>query len=552
MSRLLDALAASADACRNRNLLRLELGWLGAITGEFAYAVAISIYAYRADGATAVGLVWLVRMIPAAFAAPFLSVLGDRYSRERILLAGNVVRFLATGLSALAVWFDAPAVSVYALGVVVAIVSTAFWPAQAALLPALARTPTELTAANTASSTLEGLGSFVGPAAIGALLALTSIELAFAATALSFLWAALLTVRIEGPAVERHPLGGARRVLSELLAGFKAAGTNGQVALLVGVYTAWAFVSGALNVLIVVAAIELLGIGEGGVGVLNAAIGVGGLVGALATFALAGTGRFGFLLGVGMVVWSVPIALIGIWPEAAVAVAFLAALGLGNVLLDASGLTLLQRVVPDEVLARVLGLIEGLWVGGIGIGAALIPPLIALVEIRGALIVTGLVLPAVALGIRSWLRAIDTEASIPEGSLELLQRIPLFSPLPPAAMERLAAALDTVRVESGQEIIRQGDSGDRFYVLTDGTVEVEADRTAIGTFSPGYFFGEIALLRDVPRTATVRAVTDVELQALDRDEFLTVVTGHAPSVRAAEEVVSARLSGLGRPALRRV
>lgn len=552
MRRVLDALAAAAAACRNRDLLRLELAWLGAITGEFSYAVAISIYAYRADGATAVGLVWLVRMIPAAVAAPFLSVLGDRYPRERVLLVGNLVRFLATALSALAVWADAPAASVYALGVVVAIASTAFWPAQAALLPALARTPTELTAANTASSTLEGLGSFVGPAVCGALLALTSIELAFAATALSFLWAAAVVARIEAPVAERRPLGGLGRVVRELFAGFRVAASNRRVGLFVGVYTAWALVSGALNVLIVVAAIELLDLGEGGVGVLNAAIGIGGLVGALATLALAGSGRFGFLLALGMFVWSLPIALVGLWPEPWAAVVLLAVLGLGNILLDTSGLTLLQRVVPDEVLARVLGLIEGLWVGGIGIGAALIPPLIGLVEIRGALVVTGLVLPVLALGILGWLRAIDAESVVPVEDVELLRGIPIFSPLPPAAIERLAASLESQRFKAGQEIIREGETGDRFYVLTEGEVEVEADGKPVGASGPGYFFGEIALLRDTPRTATVRALTDSEVRALDRDEFLAAVTGHAPSREAADEVVSARLAGLGRPALRRV
>ena len=552
MRRLLDALAASADACRNRNLLRLELGWLGAITGEFAYAVAISVYAYRADGATAVGLVWLIRMIPSAVAAPFLSMLGDRYPRERVMVVGNAVRFVATALSAVGVWLDAPAASIYALSIVVAVVSTAFWPAQAALLPALARTPKELTAANTASSTLEGLGSFAGPAAIGALLALTSIELAFAAVAATFLWAAAVVTRIEAPGVERRPVGGLSSVLTETVAGFRTVAANGRVALLVGVYGAWGVATGALNVLVVVAAIELLDIGEGGVGVLNAAIGIGGLIGALVTFALAGNGRFGFLLGVGMIVWSIPIALVGIWPNPLVAVGLLATLGLGNILLDVAALTLLQRVVPDEVLARVLGLIEGLWVGAIGVGAAAMPPLIALAGLRGALIATGLLLPVFALATRASLRSLDEEAALPEAELELLRRIPLFSPLPPAAMERLAASLDAVRYEEGSEIITAGEPGDRFYVLTGGTVEVESEGRSLGTFGPGYFFGEIALLRAVPRTATVRAVTAVEVQVLDRDEFLAAVTGHAPSAAAAEDVVSTRLAGLGRLALRRV
>jgi Cyclic nucleotide-binding domain len=199
-----------------------------------------------------------------------------------------------------------------------------------------------------------------------------------------------------------------------------------------------------------------------------------------------------------------------------------------------------------------LGLIEGLWVAGIGIGAALIPPLIAVVGIRRALAVTGLVLPAVAVVIWRWLRDIDDEAVVADEAVALLQRIPIFSPLPPAAMERVAASLEPLRVNPGIEVIRQGDAGDRFYVVTGGKVDVEADGEPVGTFGPGYFFGEIALLRDVPRTATVRAVTRVELQALDRDDFLGAVTGHVPSARAAEDVVTTRLAGLARPALRRV
>jgi predicted MFS family arabinose efflux permease len=552
MNRLWDSLKTAAEALRNPNLLRLELGWLGAITGEFAYAVAISVYAYRANGATAVGLVWLVRMIPAAFAAPFLSVLGDRYPREQVMLVGNVVRFVATALSAVALVVDAPAAAVYALGVVVAIVSTAFWPAQAALLPALARTPGELTAANTASSTLEGIGAFIGPAACGAVLALTSIEVAFAATAAAFLFAAVMTARIQAPPVERLQLGGAVVVLRETVGGFRAVFSNRNVAVLVAVYTAWALATGALNVLVVVAAIELLGIGEGGVGVLNAAIGVGGLVGALATFALAGGGRFGFVLTVGMVVWSLPMTLLGLWPTVAAAVVLMAVLGLGNILVDAAGLTLLQRVVPDEVLSRVLGLIEGLWVGAIGIGAALTPPLIAAGGARSALVAAGLFLPGVALLTRSALARMDEEAVPPTEGIELLRAIPLFSPLPPAALERLATSLQAMRFASGEPIVQQGETGDHFYVLTDGSVEVEADGRSLGRFSPGYFFGEIALLRDVPRTATVRAVEPVEVQALERDEFLAAVTGHAPSVAAADEVVSSRLAGLGRLSLRRV
>lgn len=549
MKQARQALGAAFAVFRNRDLRRLELSWLGSIAGEFSYAVAISVYAYRQGGATAVGIVWVIRMVPAAFAAPFLSVAGDRWRRELVMVVGNLVRGGATAATVLAVWLDAPSPLVYALGVVVAVVSTAYWPAQAALLPALARSPGELTAANTASSTLEGIGSFAGPALAGALLALTSTEVAFAATAAAFLWAAALAapIRTEAPARGgQHP-----RAIGEILGGFRALREHGRVALLVAVYGAWAFASGALNVLVVVAAIELLDMGEGGVGVLNAAIGIGGLAGALATLALAG-GRFGRLLGIGMIVWSLPIAFVALWVEPLVAVFLLAVVGLGNVVLDVSGLTLLQRVVPDAILSRVLGIVEGLWVGLLGVGAISVPALIAVVELRGALVVTGLILPLFALAVLRALRAIDAETAVPEAEIELLRRIPIFSPLPPAAIERLAASLEVVRAAAGGEVIRQGEEGDRFYILRNGSVEVEADGKPVGRFGPGYFFGEIALLRDIPRTATVRAVADSVLLALGRREFLSAVTGHAPAARAADEVVSARVAGLGRLGLRRV
>jgi hypothetical protein len=405
-----------------------------------------------------------------------------------------------------------------------------------------------LTAANTASSTLEGIGSFAGPALAGALLALTSSEVAFAATAGAFFWAAALASLIRTEAPMRAAAGPS--AVSEIFGGFRALREHRRVRFLVSVYGAWAFVSGALNVLVVVAAIELLDLGEGGVGLLNAAIGVGGLAGALATLALAGS-RFGRMLGIGMVLWSVPIALVGVWPEPVVAVALLAAVGIGNVVLDVAGLTLLQRVVPDEILSRVLGIVEGLWVGLIGAGAIAVPALIAGIELRGALVATGLVLPAFALLTWRALAEID-EVAVPEAEIELLRRIPLFSPIPPAAIERLAASLKALQAPAGTEIIRQGDEGDRFYLLRDGSVTVECDGEQIGTFGPGYFFGEIALLRNVPRTATVRAVGDTDLLALERDAFLGAVTGHAPAGQAAEEVVSARMAGLGRLALRRV
>jgi MFS family permease len=535
----LKALAALGAVFASPQLRRLQLAFLGSIAGEYSFSVAISVYAYRQGGADAVGLVWLLRMVPAAVGAPFAALLGDRYRRESVMLVGNLVRAAATAGTALLVWADAQAAPVYALGIVVALLSTIFWPAQAALLPALARTPGELTAANAASTTLEGIGSFVGPGLCGALLAATSIEEAFGATAAVFVLAALGLTRVRGP----EPAGGsgkANAVLRELFGGFRAVRAEPPVRLLVTTYGVWALVTGALNVLVVVTAIELLDIGEGGVGLLNAAMGIGGLAGAVAALAVARRRRLTGALVIGMLVWSACVALLAVRPGAAGAVALLGVAGAGYILMDVATLTLVQRVVRDEVRARVLGIVEGLWVGAIGLGAALTPLVIDLAGVRGALVGCGLVLPVFALLALRGLRRIDA-ADVPERELGLLRRVPFLDVLPEPALEALAEAAVERHAEPGEAIVRERESGDRFYVVVSGAVEATARGVHLSTLGPGGYFGEIALLRDVPRTASVHAVEPTELLALDRSDFLGAVAGYEPSATEADTVVRSRL-----------
>jgi len=301
-----------------------------------------------------------------------------------------------------------------------------------------------------------------------------------------------------------------------------------------------------LNVLIVVSALQLLDLGEQGVGFLNSAIGIGGLVGALVSAALIGR-RLTTNFLIGILLWGVPIALIGAIPEPVPALLFLAVVGLGNTLVDVSAYTLLQRAVPDEVLARVFGAVQGLWVGTIGVGAIIAPLLIAALDIRGALIATGALLPILTTVLRRRLSELD-EVPVPVQELELLHSIDIFAPLPPPTLESLARALIPVRVEAGREVVRQGEPGDRFYIVATGELEILVDGQVVRVTGPGSYFGEIALLRDVMRTATVRAKTDVELEALERDDFIAAVTGHAASAEAADSVVAARLGSL-RPGL---
>jgi MFS family permease len=240
----------------------------------------------------------------------------------------------------------------------------------------------------------------------------------------------------------------------------------------------------------------------------------------------------------------VPIALIGVWPHEAPALLFLALLGVGNTLVDVAALTLLQRAAPDDVLARVFGVIESLLVGAIGLGAILAPLLVSWLGIRGALIATGAFLPVLAVFAWPRLVRIDSDVVVPERQLALLRGLPMFAPLPAATLEHLAGALRPLGVGAGQAIIREGEPGDRFYVVDSGEVEVSADGKPMRTLGPGDYFGEIALLRPTPRTATVIARGDVTLFSLDRDEFVAAVTGHPDSRDAADAVIGARLGSL--------
>ena len=313
---------------------------------------------------------------------------------------------------------------------------------------------------------------------------------------------------------------------------------------MIGLYGAQTLVAGALNVLIVVAALELLDLGKAGIGYLNSAVGVGGLVGGFGALALLGRTKLASDFGVGLVLLGLPIALIGVFPDTAVALVLLGVVGVGTTIVDVAGVTLLQRAVPDDVLTRVMGVVQSVFVGTLGIGAVIAPLLTSAIHVRGALIATGAALPVLTVLAWTRLRALDAQTAAPARGLELLRGIALFRPLPPATIEQLAANLIPVHAAAGTEIVRQGAIGDRFYIVARGELDVTVDGRPGEPLLAGDHFGEIALLHDVPRTATVRARTDVELLALDRDEFIGAVTGHPESAEAAHAVVAARLASL--------
>ncbi|HEY6584121.1 MAG TPA: MFS transporter [Gaiellaceae bacterium] len=544
--RLDESFRSFAQIFRNADIRRLELGWAVSVLGHWAYGIALAVYAFDKGGASSVGLVGLVRFLPPAVFGTFTAMLADRYRREHVIIGAHIARAALVGLSAAVMAADGSLGLLYVLTGLVAIAFSAIRPAQAALLPGLAATPVELTSANVATSTIEAVGIFGGPAIGGILLAVTSPAVVLVAAALGFVFSAVVTARISRqPAPERPEEG--RHILREFAAGYVTLVKERGLRVLVILLIAQTLVAGALNVLIVVTALQLLDLGDGGVGYLTSALGIGGVLGAIVAVGLVGRARLTADFTAGIVLWGLPIAIIGLWPDPIPAFVLLMVVGLGNTLVDVSAFTLLQRSVPDEVLGRVFGAVQSLWVGTIGLGSILAPVLIDLFGIKGALIATGSLLPVLAAICWRRLKVLD-RAEVPERELELLHGISIFRPLPAPVLEGLAHAMLPLHVEAGREIVREGEAGDRFYVIASGEVEVVKDGEVINHEGPGEFFGEISLLRDVPRTATVRARTDVELRALERDDFIAAVTGHAASAEAADSVVATRLSSL-RPGL---
>jgi hypothetical protein len=502
------------------------------------------VYAYQTSGVVAVGILGLARTLPAAILSPALSTITDRLPRHRVLLAIHLGRATLVGIAALAIVTGLSPFVVYAMAPLDALLGVLHRPTHMSLMPALARSPEELVASNVASSTFEGIGTLAGPALGGLLVAYATPAWGFAAPALAFATAAVSVSGIRPAQALRRNVRH-EGLFATLFGGIGALVAYPRAGLVVSLFWAQIIVRGLLNVLLVVAAIELLQVGEQGVGYLNSAIGAGGFLGVLATVTLVARRHMAPSFAIGLVLWGTPILLIGLLPWAPAAVLFLAVLGLGNAVLDVAGFTIMQRSVPNAMRGRVFGVLESGVMLGTGIGSGLAPLLLALLDIRGALIATGLILPTLALVTWRWVARADADAVIPERELELLRGVPMLAPLPMTILEQVAGDLAEVAYADGEPIIREGEVGDRFYILASGRTRVTAGGEERHELGPGDSFGEIALIRNGPRTASVVAIGPVELFALDRDAFCGAVSGDLRSSSAAEEVVERRLAETG-------
>lgn len=539
MTALHESLRAFAEVIRNPRVRKIQIAGAAATLGTWAYAVALPVYAYRAGGARAVGLLFFARFVLAAVAAPWLGVLADRWSRRQVMVCADAARLVIFAAMAAIAAAGTSAWPVFVLAVSSTVISGSYGPAQAALMPSLVESPEELTAANVVGNTVASVGMFAGPAVGGVLLAVSGPAAVFAVNGASFLWSLVWVLQV--PRDERPEATRERHAVRDLSEGIRTMLDSRALRVVVGLSAAQAAVAGAFEVLLVVLALRLLHAGNAGVGWLNTATGAGAIVGAAAVAVAARYRRLAGGFGVGVLLWGLPIAATVLWLNLGVGLLLVALVGAGGVLVDVTGMTLIQRSAENEVLGRVFGALQSLVLAGLAAGSIVAPALVSGLGPRGALVATGLFLPALLVPLWPQLRRIDAAGRVEERPLAVLQAIPMLALLPQPTLERLAAGAVPVTVPAGTAVFDRGELGDRFYVIESGhaLVDVPDGGHELG---PGEFFGEIALLRDTPRTATVRAVDELHLFALARDDFLVAVTGNAPSREAAERVVDVRLA----------
>jgi MFS family permease len=549
---LRSAIAALRQALANDGIRRLGFSWMLGIAADSALFVVTLVTVFNRGGAVAAALLGAVRMVPAVVAGMLTGAMLERFRGDRILVVIGLVRALAAALTAVVIITAGPTMAdhqatmilLFALATVAAAAGAPVRPTQVTLMPAIARSPAELVAANTAWSTGEGVGAFFGPFVAGALMAAGLHSAVAAVAAVAFIVTAVIAagLRFEQAADAsgggRHAGGGLRlrdglrAIRQRPVLAWSMLGTYGQVV-----------TRGLLNALVVVAAIELLGMGQGGLGLLSAALGLGGLVGAI--FAISWTRPEQLIRTeiTGLVFWGLPIAVIGIVPIPAIALAAMVVIGVANATYDVALFTIFQRACPNDDRAPVMSVLESV----IGLGAitgSLLAPLLLIFGTRGALLAAGAILPILALVIYLRIGHAERILVVNEELVHLLRKVPAFAELPLTAVERLAAGLVPFSAPAATELMKQGDPGDRFIVIATGEIDVIVDGNVIHRLGPGAGVGEIALLRRSPRTATVRAVTDVTGYSVDAATFLAAIAGPAAAA-VTERMAQANLKRAG-------
>jgi MFS family permease len=511
----------------------------------WCFTIALGVYGFDAHGAAGVGVVALIRFLPAALVSPLVGVLIDRFPRRSVMLGSAAAATVVLAGAAAAAALAAPTGVVFAFPALFAVALCGYGPAHAALTPTLVETPQQLSAANVSHSVMENAGSLLAALVAGLLLNRTSPAFVMGLAAAAAL---VVTVLISGVSKDRRPqylleedeVAGAFR---EVTRGARALFFHPALRLSSATMVLLFFFEGFIEVMVVVMALEMLHLSEGAVGFLNATIGIGAVLGALGLAMMFDRGRLVPAIAGGSLLIGAATVLPGVAPHPGTAYLGMLAIGFGFVFAEVATKTLMQRLGSDETFGRVIGAFESARQMALALGSIGAVLLVEVLHPEGALIAVGVFVPLFVTLCWTRLRAHEVGAPVEEERYRLLRRSSIFSPLPLATLERLSHDLQPVEIEGGEDVIVQGEVGDRFFLICDGQVEVFEDGVFRRNEGAGECFGEIALLHDVPRTATVRTTEDTRLLALDRDQFLLAVTGHRRSRQLTHRVSDKRWPG---------
>lgn len=556
----------------NPTLRRVGIAYGLFVAAEFGVWITLLVFAYGHGGANASLLMVLVQLIPCMVLGPFIGALVDRRRPSRMLRIGYGLQAISMGTVAAAIGLRAPTFVVFVLAPLTSISFSTTRSPQAALLPAIVRTADELTAANVMTGWTDGAASLVGPALAGILLAWSGTKAAVAANATMSLIGMLLLLRVVGPAPaiasddppphevdnsgEMTPSMVGKvtefgRTLTSIRTGagsnLAMAVRNPEIRVLLTLHTFYFVLIGALDLLCVVLAVDFLHMGPGGAGFLNAALGGGALLAAFVTAFLVGRHHLSKTLTAALAVAVGALGLVDAIPRVVPVLLLIGIVGLAGAVFDTTGRTLLQRSAPSDAIAGTFSILESLMDFGLAVGVILVRVSLSIGGLKAALLAPAVCAAALLAVLWRRLRRIDASATVPQVEIQLLRSIPIFTPLPAPSLEGIARELVAVTVPQGTAVMKEGDRGDCYYAVADGRLAISRAGQLLHMASRGDGFGEIALIRDVPRTATVTAVTDALLYSLRKELFVETVTGHASASSAARTVIARHMSDTDAP-----
>jgi len=510
--------------------------WFSFQSANFAHGVLVVVFSFAAGGVGAAGAVTALRLLPGGLVAPLTTSLAASPRPQLHLGIGIGARCVASAATLAAVLGGAPVGVVLTLTALDSLMAAAVRPLHGALVVRLADTTAEAAAANRATASLISGGTLAGPAVAGLALALVGVGWAFVVPTVVFAAASIAALSIKMPAAlaaeaapkagNTGPSGGlVRSRLSAIGAGYRAIGQRRPAVAATFLYVLNTALVGFFLVASAPAAKDRLGLGRSGITEILTIFGAGGLFGGLVIMSIAGGGRLARLLSVAMIGWAVTLAGLGETVVAAVGLATAVGCGAASAVGFAVAPTLVQRSVAREAMVSASTVLQSLFQVAQAAGAMVAPVLIGRLGLPVALAAAGVSVVVITALVWPQSRKADVLSAEDAAKLAVVRATPALNALPALALEQLARAATHLAVPSGSEVIRQGDPGDRFYMIAAGLADVTVDGLRAGTLGPGGSFGEIALLRDVPRSATVTARQDLDLVVVDRADFLAAMSG---------------------------